>query len=288
MRFEELLREHDVAFLSEGHHHCRPGWLQIDCPFCGTGTRGFHMGYSLAGGYVNCWRCGPHRLHETVAELLHLSLKQAAALLGGLEKDKTRVVVQRGKLVLPRGRGPLLSCHKVYLRSRQYNCKDLVRLWQVQGIGLASRLAWRIFIPIIHQGEIVSWTTRSVKDEGLRYISAAPNEEILNHKDILYGEDYCRHAVVVVEGPFDVWRIGPGAVATLGTGYSRSQVRRLCNDPVRMVCVDNEREAQQRARKLVRLLEPFQGETYNVILSGKDAGSTDAEEIQEIRERFLA
>ena len=87
----------------------------------------------------------------------------------------------------------------------------------LQGIGLHPRLPWRLFIPIHSHGRPISWTTRSIgtKDKK-KYITASPAEEAAPHKQTLYGLDYCRHTVIVVEGPLDAWNIGPGAAATYG------------------------------------------------------------------------
>jgi DNA primase len=161
------------------------------------------------------------------------------------------------------------------------------RLWNAQGIGMSSQLPWRIFIPIELNGEMVSWTTRSINDYGLRYISAKLTQESFPHKHLLYGEDYARHTVIIHEGPLDVWTVGPGAVGTLGTSYTRAQVVRMSKYLRRVVCFDNEPEAQRRARKLCDDLEPFEGETHNVILDAKDANTASAKEIRRLRRLYL-
>jgi DNA primase len=91
-----------------------------------------------------------------------------------------------------------------------------------------------------------------------------------------------------VEGPLDVWRIGPGAVCTCGTAFTRTQLARAVRFPVRAVCYDNEPTAQRRARKLVKQLEVFPGKTMLIQLeSGKDPGSADESELCEMRRKIL-
>jgi len=63
--------------------------------------------------------------------------------------------------------------------------------------------------PSDYKGRIVSWTTRSISNQGKRYINASEREESVSMKTLLYNEDYARHCVIVTEGPGDVWRIGP-------------------------------------------------------------------------------
>ena len=243
------------------------------------------MGYSIRGNFVNCWKCGSHSLGETVASILGIPQKQAWAMVGQIDKQRVGPVVsKRGTLELPKGIAPLSDAHKRYLVKRGFDPDELVALWDLGGIGLASRLSWRIFIPIKYQGQTVSWTTRSIKDNvELRYVSAAEKQEAINHKSLLYGEDYARHSIVVVEGPFDVWKIGPGCVGTCGTGYSRAQVNRMARYPVRTICFDNEKQAQKRARELANMLAVFEGETNIVTLDAKDAAEASDSEIRELR-----
>lgn len=288
--FPNLLDELRIEYRTEGHHHCRTGWLQLDCPFCGKGSQQFHMGYNIDKRYVNCWRCGPHRLLETLMHLTDESKGRCIELLKKLgELTVSKQVEQEVRsLQLPKGLGELGPRHVKYLEKRGYNTEELKALWGLRGIGLHSYLSWRIFIPVMYQGKVVSWTTRSLKSSGVRYMSAQLSQEAINHKTLLYGEDYCRHSCIIHEGPFDVWRTGPGAVCTFGTGYTRPQVLRMSKYPVRAVCYDNEPEAQRRARALCEMLCVLPGDTYNVTLSGKDASDSPEKEIQELRQRFLA
>jgi DNA primase len=135
----------------------------------------------------------------------------------------------------------------------------------------------------------VSWTTRSISysDRVTRYVSAALDEEKIFHKELLYGEDFARHAVIVNEGILDAWRIGPGAVATFGSGYSQEQLERIAKYPTRAICFDNEPEAQKRARKLSNDLSALPGETYNVLLDKKDAADESKENIKRLRQEIL-
>lgn len=283
MRFDEVLRELNIRYQTEGKD-CRPGWLQLVCPFCHGNP---YLGYNLSGNYFHCWRCGPLRILDTLAEFTGQPARALRKYTEDIERDRSVTAVKRGKLVLPAGLGPLKPAHSRYLKRRGYYPKQLEHHWGIQGIAHSIRLSWRIFIPIMFEGEIVSWTTRSISNSTLRYVSASPSEELLDHKKLLYGEDYCRHAIIVHEGPFDVWRTGPGAVCTFGLGYSRAQIVRMSKYLVRVVCFDNESAAQKRARELCDMLSVFDGDTYNVVLGAKDAGEAPQKEIDRLRSEFL-
>lgn len=285
---ENILSRLKIEFLREGNHHCRAGWIQTDCPFCGKDSKRFHLGWNLTFNYVNCWKCGSHRLAPSLVELTGLSFGEVNELIENLTtSNPVELDDKRGTLEIPSGVGELQKQHRRYLKKRKYDPDELSELWNIGGIGLHASLAWRIFIPISFQTRTVSWTTRSVSDKSImRYYSARADQEEINHKSILYGEENCRHAIIVHEGCFDVWRTGAGSVATCGTGFSRSQVLRIADYPIRVICFDNEPNAQKRAEEICDLLEPFSGETYNVTLSAKDAGEASKQEIHQLR-KFL-
>ncbi len=284
MKFAEILEDSGIPYLSEGDHHCTAGWLQFECPFCGKGSGKHHMGYHLSAGYVNCWKCGYHNLAHTVAVLTNSMFMQAVRLLERVDHEQSRPKLI-GKYTPPTS-SLLSQPHDKYLRRRRLDPMEMMRLWNLQGIGLHSTLSWRILIPIYYQGKAVSWSTRSIGKASPKYVSASPSEEAMNHRELLYGEDYCRHAIIIHEGPADVWQTGPGSVALFGTGYSAAQMAKIARYPIRVICLDNEPQAQQRARRLTDELSPFPGETYNVRLDAKDAGEASPAEIQELR-KFL-
>jgi hypothetical protein len=298
MTLTEILDELDIRYIEadSGHHHSREGWLQSDCPFCSPDSNRWLLGINLAYGFANCWQCGRHSLYETLRESANVPTYTIRELLGDLERipgaRKERI---KGTLRLPKGIMPIQKAHRDYLRSRHLDPDKIEKLWNIQGIGIAAELAWRLFIPIHYQGDMVSWTTRSISDKHkTRYRSAKLTEEKLPHKSLLYGEDYCRHSIVVVEGPIDAWSIGPGCTATCGTGLAgNSQLSKIAKYPVRAICFDSEPTAQHRALQLVRELEPFPGRTVNLTLdSGKDANeclqtSEGRREIRRIQRMFL-
>lgn len=287
----ELLDDLDIEYVEAGqHHHAHEGWIQIDCPFCAPNSQKFHMGYKLSGGYMSCWMCGKHDTVEVLATITGRTHQQIKRLLVGVERDR-RIYTQsekRGVYNPPRAVGPLLRPHRRYLRDRGFDVEMLERLWNLKGLGICGRMSWRIFVPVEHEGVPVSWTTRSIAPEATqRYISAKKSEELINHKHLIYGEDYCRYSIIVVEGAPDAWKIGPGCGAILGLSITRQQIARISKYPVRAICFDNQPAAQRRAQKLCDLLGPLPGETYNIQLDSKDAAEAKNKDIRQLRKHFL-
>ena len=212
-------------------------------------------------------------------------------LLGGLvrstgpEQEKAG-----GTLILPDRLGPLLPVHRRYLEGRGLDPDVMEQEHGFRGIGLALKLAWRVWIPIRLHGKTVSWTTRSVvPDAEVRYVNARTNQEAIKAKHLLYNEDLCGHAIIVVEGCMSAVKVGKGCVATMGVNVTDRQVARIASKPVRAICLDAQPQAQARARELCRRLAPFPGVTVNVVLeSAKAPDDASEEELNELRRRFLA
>ena len=291
MTIEDLLKEHRIPIAPEGHKHSSSGWIQLDCVYCGQNSQSFHMGISKTSYGVSCWKCGAHRLGDTLALLLPRLDKKIlwqqikkfrVSRASGDEIRKTGVYTPLS------GIGPLQAVHKGYLRGRGFDPDELVRLWGLQATGIHATHPWRIFIPVHYQGKAVSWTTRAIGSKiTQRYLSAPPAEETYSHKTLLYGEDYTRNSVIVVEGPPDVWAGGPGTVALFGTGFCREQVRKLAKYSRVAIAMDNEREAQCTAGKIADYLSGYPTDVDIVQLDSKDLGSATKKEISHLRKTYL-
>lgn len=283
MKFTEILQELNIPYKESGDKHCTPGFINITCPWC---LGHCHLGYNLSKNYFNCWKCGSKRTIEVLQYITNKSYEECKDLIGNLQSyiPKNEKVIR--KLVIPEGVKPIGLAHYNYLKSRKLDPIEICTLWKVQGIGMNNKLQWRLFIPIVYKGEVCSWTTRSISNEvSNRYISAPLGGEKLEHKKLLYGEDFCRNCIVICEGVFDAWRIGPGAVATFGTSYSKAQVLKMVKYPVRVVLFD--KDAKSKAKELAELLSVYSGQTHNIILDSKDPGEASDSDIKLIRKLYL-
>lgn len=293
MTVHELLEDLGIPTAPPGHHHVREGWAGLDCPLCSPGSHRYRLGIHPQRRNAHCWACGTVNLITALTlasgkkprEVIQHTRRIAQDALYGQRKGKLGGSPR--KLVLPPGIDFMRSVHRKYLIRRGFDPDEIARVWGVMGIGLESRLPWHLFLPITLDGRVVSWTTRSLGDEGRRYINAGSGEEEVSAKHLLYGEEYCNQSVVVVEGPTDVWRIGPGAVGLFGLKYTREQVLRLSKYPVRVVYLDPEPVAQRVAGRLCRELEAYPGKTYRV-KADTDPGECGPEEVEKLRRRFLS
>lgn len=282
---EELLADAGLDYKSHGEHeHVCAGWLGLDCPLCTPDSQHYRLGVALDSGSCSCWVCGPQSFPYMLSLLTRQSTESWKVRLSGVWTHDFAKVEAAGSLVKPHGVGPMQGPHRRYLEGRRFDPDELEDVWAVQGIGMAPRLCWRLYVPVYVEEREVSWTTRALCDWTTRYVSARPSEEAMRHKDVLGGEDLTEGVVCAVEGPSDAWRVGPGAVWTFGAKVTNAQVWRLSRYARRLVCLDGEGEAQESARRVCGMLSGLPGETVNVVLeSAKDPGGAAEWELKELR-----
>lgn len=287
MNLSELLSSLNIPHQTAGKH-ARSGWVQIDCPDCGPGSGKFHLGVNERYLNAHCWKCGSKNLVGVLSGLARVPYQIIKDALKDVPRWAIPKAEPRGKLSIPKGIEPMGDIHRRYLRDRGFDPEEIESVWGVKGIGVGAKLRWRIFIPIFIGSDMVSWTTRSINPNAAqRYISASPSEESISHKKILYGEHLAGHSVVVVEGPADAWKLGPGTIATLGTSFCGEQVDRIRQYPKRAVCYDNSIAAQKRAKELCGKLSLYPGETHWIRIDADDPATCSKKEVRLIRKNFL-
>jgi len=298
MRMPELLNALGVPYQTEGHKHCRPGWLNMPCCWC-AGNPGLHLGWDLEREHFYCWRCGGHPTVKTLARLSGKSPSQIRQLMreyGGRPRfhfQPKRAPRAKG-FRLPSNIGPLQSQHHRYLLSRGFNSKELEREWGLLGTGPISMLDGRdyknrIIAPIVWDGHTVSFQGRSISTtSGIKYKACPKDRELINHKHILYGkQEHWTETGICVEGITDVWRLGPSAFATFGIEYSIQQVKLMAWNFRRIfVMFDDDPQAVRQAEKLVADLRFAGVEAYRKPVEG-DPGGMRQEDAHDLVNRLI-
>lgn len=117
--------------------------------------------------------------------------------------------------------------HRQYLVNRKFVPELLERTFNLKGTGPVGDYLHRIILPIYLDRKMISFQGRDITgkcEDHDKYRACAKVNEALDHKHSLYAIDLVPgDAAVVVEGAADVWRLGPGAVGTFGTGFTRIQ-----------------------------------------------------------------
>jgi len=286
----QLYQDYSVDFLTEGHKHCRSGWVNTPCPYC-TGNPGYHLSYNLQNDFYLCWRCGWHPVVPTVAKLIHLDIDKTRALIRryGLLVPKTAELDTKEFNLkphrLPSHTGPLAQNHIRYLEKRGFDPVYLQKEYHLLGTGPVNLLdglnyKHRIVIPFIWDGREVSFDSRDITNKHIyKYMACPGDRELISHKSILYGkQSEWNDTGILVEGPTDVWRMGTSSFAVSGIKYTSKQVRCIAKTFNRVaVCFDGDPQARIQATKIVAELK-FRGvNAFRVDIEG-DPGSMKQEE----------
>jgi len=281
MNITKFYEDFNIFYASEGDRHYRPGWINVECPFC-TGNPGFHLGWNLENNYFYCHRCGHHWDCPTIAKLIGVSKKEAQQILKQYKIGKPRVAkevkvkIRAKSHKFPSGAMLLTDRHKLYLEKRGFDPDRLEREWNLFGTGPVAMLdginyKHRIIAPVFWNGMRVTFQARDITGKHrLKYMACPQDRELVHHKDILYGKQTAWNGTgIAVEGIFDVFRFGVSAFATFGIKYTSSQVRFIAKMFQRVTIVfDPEEQALKQANKLMNELK-FRNVQANV-MSGLD------------------
>jgi hypothetical protein len=195
---------------------------------------------------------------------------------------------QYGKYTPPSGLiNGLSPKDQAYLAKRGFDPWLMVMRHDIQSVGPFCAYPKGIFIPIKnYRGDPVSWTIRAREPgDGPRYLTAKDHQKSESEEDRVFGAHRCNNnTVIVVEGPFDMMKVGPGAGCLLGLAYAQKQLQIISRFARRIICFDNSPHAQVKAAQLCADLSVFPGTTEQVTLDAADPGDATKEQIQELRE----
>lgn len=288
-----LYQDYSVDYITEGHKHAQPGWINVSCPYC-VGNPGYHLGFHIDNEFYHCWRCGGGKqIVKTLSLILQIPERDAFVLVKqyGLLTTRKRVEEKPREevpvLKFPTGVMPLPPQHKRYLLSRWFDPDRLVREWGILGTGPVAKLDGidyknRIIIPFYWQGKIVTFDSRSIsisESYKMRYKACPESHEVIPHKEILYlNKESPQRVGICVEGPTDVWRMGRHSFATSGIQYTPRQVRAMSKLFQRVIVIfDDETQAQKQADKLVAELR-FRGvDAAKEVITGDPGSLSDIE-----------
>lgn len=299
MQIEQLYQDYSVDYRTEGHKHCRPGWVNTECPWC-EGNPGYHLGFNIQSNHYVCWRCGFHPVFPTLMKLLKTNAKETKQILQTynlLLPDYRDVPteIQKVEHRFPSGVMPLQKNHKKYLEDRGFDPDYLEREWNLLGTGPIALLdnidyRFRIMIPYFWDYVQVSFDSRDITgNHSAKYLACPKNRELIEHKHILYGkQSKWGRTGIIVEGPTDVFRFGPSSAATSGIKYTPKQVRLIAKTFSRTaICFDGgESQAINQANLLVGELK-FRGvDAFRVDIEG-DPGSMKQSEADYLVKQLL-
>jgi len=287
----EFLEDFGVPYHTEGKN-ISDGWIGISCVFCDD--KSSHGGISPNGLGFTCFRCGTKKsIYAIVAHFntnSGVSTKQVyARYVDDLYVADKRLVTRANNVILPSTTLP--SAHANYLRQRRYDPEQLSELYGITGLLDAPDFKYRVIIPIYFKKKLVTYIGRDITGEAtIPYKNLPESKSILTTKEIVYGIDDVGDTAIIVEGAFDRWRLGYGAVALLGMVFTQAQLRMLAERvKTAYVCFDNESQAQSLAKELAYQLDFCGVETFNVKLPNgvKDPDNLNRKQVASLRSQIF-
>jgi DNA primase len=233
-----FLEDNDIDYSTS--KNATSGWAEISCPypFCSDPSK--HCGVNLTSGMHHCWVCGSKGgAKKLIQLLLDISNHEAGKLLDrytdySAAVDNGRMQQQANKnnkceIKMPSAfLTELPKPHRDYLIKRQFDPAQIQQQYGILASWLTGAFAYRIIIPIFINKKLVCFTSRDITGrQPDRYKHLSNMQAIIPAKQCLYNLDSADENILLVEGCLDVWRIGAGAVATLGTSVSTEQIALL-------------------------------------------------------------
>ena len=294
MNFVKLFNDYNVEYDTR----VNKGWTNVTCPFCDDKT--FNGGFNNAGDYYHCWKCGGHNFKQALARTVNIPFNEVDILieqyagrnsvLNKLNKKQAKAT----KLTLPTD--TFTPAERKYLKERNFSPKLLHEKYKIVGGGITGSWKYRIIIPLVLNGKIVSWTARTILSKQQqqklkipRYKNLSIKQSVVDPKSILYNLDHCEDKIAVLtEGALYVIRMGDGFFCSFGTELTQSQISMIKQRFEKVfIMFDNEEEAQAKARKFGLQIASIGVEVELVDCYGdfnkNDAGELNEKEVQIIR-----
>ena len=231
-----------------------------DCPWCSDSS--YHLGISKDGTHMSCWKCGRHQVVEFIKIVEQTTWQKAKERFKQFQTDEVIEIEDSGERIRPTSYQlpqtfteifPQIA--KDYIAKRRYDFLDLRKKYGILWGGEIGRAKNRICFPVKENNRIVNWVGRSIYNgkDIQPYMFERNESALVQRGELLFGlDDVKGDKAILVEGVFNVTRLGPGTVAMLSTNFSRAQVLKLKQKGIGKfwLCFDGEEAAQKRAQEL--------------------------------------
>ena len=298
MNFIKLFEDYHVPAVPDK----RGPWVNIDCPYCDEKGH-YNMGFNCAGDYYHCWKTlHAFPIKKVLSDVLNVPMNSLNEILSGYEGGanlSTRFIKKSkaNKIELPTD--TFTPAERKYLKARGFSPKKKKKKYGLVGGGISGRWKFRIIIPIYYNGQLMSWTGRSILPKDVieelgipRYKNLSIEQSVINSKEIFFNLDNCNgKEVILVEGPMDVLKMGDQTVCSLGTSVTREQELFLTNRFEKVyIAFDNEPAAQEKAKHLGMNLSSagMKVEVVNICedFNKNDPGELNEEEVRQIKKEL--
>lgn len=269
-------------------------WVGLDCPFCADGDTGGHLGINEETKAIYCWRC---QTKGNVIKLI-IALQGKTAISSTLKRftHTNRSVtplkrhtheMNRVPCTLPkRSTTTILQLHATYLKNRGFAPKYLYEKYKLRSVGICPDWGYKIVIPIYYGKTLGTFVGRDITGKAkIRYKACPIEKSLVDPKGGIYNLQSATDRLMLVEGVTDVWRIGDGCGAIMGTAFDDRQILDIVSSNVKEVFIlfDNDKAGKTAANTWGNALSAFLP-THTIELTDvDDPGSMSTSEVEILR-----
>jgi nucleotide-binding universal stress UspA family protein len=190
----------------------------------------------------------------------------------------------------PSGTCELNERTRAYLSSRGFDADILERMWGIKSTTHCSPYKFRCMVGIFLDGKMVSYQGRDITGRSaLKYKACKQADEVIEHQTIAFGLDHAKgDSCIVVEGIFDVFRLGYGAISLFGISFTVAQVNLLASRFRKVfILFDAEEQAQKQAQELGCMLSAQGVEVEILELEEGDPAEMSQEEADKLMKELF-
>ena len=279
------LQSRNISYRHSGDN-VSSGWVGISCLYCIDHSN--HLGINLKTKAFSCFKCAETgsavKLVQTIEGISSIKevLKIIREFTGGEYVPKEKHY--QSKVKYPPGTTKTLSeRHLDFLEKRGFAPTVVLEQYDLHATGPIGDFKHRIIIPVYMKDRIMSFVGRDITGRAeIKYRNSSDEYSIKDVKSCLYNIDsVLGNSAVIVEGIFDAWRIGDGAVATFGTKYTHEQLRLLRGLKRAFILYDA--DAIPLAYKLAHDLSSIVPQVEVLELDEGDPDNLSAEDVRSLR-----
>lgn len=266
-----------------------PGWVGIRCinPLCSDLSN--HLGINISSGNYKCYKCGTKGTALKFISMVEgCDYPKAHNILKAFDNDKPFLpeeIKRAASVLLPKSaKKPLPLKHQEYLESRNFDPYLLTEKYDLYGCEIDAKYSHRLIIPVYHNQKLVTFIARAVIAAEVKYKALKDELSILTTKETLYNFDTVKDTAVVVEGAFDVFRIGDCACGTLGSVFSPIQVVMLSKCKNVFIMLDP--DASDLSQKLADNLSGIVDHVEIITIDVKDPAEMSEQDVRSLRKEL--